>query len=215
MNHERDEIDDLLGTSRHPATPHTAELQETLAILIDDIGQSVADERNRRRRRMTKVGVGLASVSLVLGGVTAAAAAGGWNVLGLTPWTAPDATEEFTLPSSAKCDVRLTDITGGDPEAVSAAARYLQEVDVLAVADIEGEIARQRADPSIYVNPDGTEEPAGYSTKHYNADEEFHSAALRAFEGAVRDEMKRQGFPDNALGDSLELESNCTGLEDE
>jgi hypothetical protein len=144
--------------------------------------------------------------------VTMAELPAGWNVLGLTPWMAPDALEEFTLPSSAKCDVRLTDITGGDPEALSAAARYLQEVNVLAVAHIDGESARPRADPGIYVNPDGTEEPAGYGTKHYDADEEFRIAALRAFEGVIREEIKRQGFPDDALGDSLELESNCTGL---
>ncbi|MBF4632734.1 hypothetical protein ITJ42_16055 [Clavibacter michiganensis subsp. phaseoli] len=212
MDHE---IDDLLGTSRHPVTPHTAELQETLAALIDDVGETVADARRRRRRRATKFGVGLASVSLVLGGVTAAAAAGGWNVLGLTPWTTSDTTEDYTLPSSAECSVRITNITGGDPEAVSAAARYLHEVDVVAVADIEGEIERQRADSNVYVNPSGTEEPAGYGTKHYNADDEFNTAVMRATENAVRDEIKRQGFPDTALGDSLQMESKCTGFDGE
>ncbi|WP_431836377.1 hypothetical protein [Cellulomonas sp. Y8] len=141
------------------------------------------------RRHALAVG---SAVALGLAGVGAAAATQvdwrGWE-------EDPDVAFTFTLPSGARCEARLGGTIGADRDGVEQTRAFFREHDVLAEADVAGEIARMRADDDRWlVLDDGSTVLATYGTAHYpSPDQEYQLAVSVAVGDVYEEELARRG----------------------
>lgn len=204
MTHSDDEFDRRLARSAPPVTGPSARLDDALLNLV--VASEVeARRRSPRRTRNAVIGVG-ALVAVTLGGVGTAAAVNGWE-----PWAQdPTGVYTFTLPSGAECEIRAGQFESDDPELLPAIEEVFAEVDVVAEADVEAEIAAVRQ-PGVswFAGPDGNE-PAGYGTEHYNADMEYHDAMRRAVSQVLTIELHERGF-DGGWSIMWRDQSQCPG----
>lgn len=206
-----DALDRRLDASRpEVAAPSLAELDAMarMAVAAEPTGVMA---RLRRLPRPVAAFAVLAGVGLAGTGAAAVAATyENWS-----PWAQdPDIAFTYTLPSGAECEQRLGGVQTNDPDLKEAVREFFASTDVLAEADIEGEIARSRADESTVQLDDGTIVPGGYGTEYYNADTEYYTAVSLAVGDLLGSALEAQGF---APADSADLsylgEAQCPGAD--
>jgi hypothetical protein len=157
---------------------------------------------------MTPRSVAIGTVLLLtLGGAGAAAAA---TISGWEPWVEnPDAVVHFTLPGGASCEYRIVAKDTGSSADFIAARDYLRSTDVLALADIDGELARVS---SRMVGPDdGSAVPA---TSVYSEDQLYYQGVTGAINNVIWDEMEARGIANSVTGSDLSFasQSDCAGV---
>ncbi|WP_166880088.1 hypothetical protein [Salinibacterium sp. ZJ450] len=185
--------------------------------ILDELPSMVVGAEREARplgvlRRMPRLAVAGVAAVLVLGGAGAAAAA---TFAGWSPWAqTPDAVYTYTLPSGAVCENRLGDVRGQDPAITEAIRTFVGGVDILAVADIDAALELMREQGTTQHLENGTEEPGGYGTVHYNADVEYNLAVNQAVSAVITNELLRQGFDlETDTGLSYAGESHCPGAD--
>jgi hypothetical protein len=192
------DLDAALAAASPPTPQGNALTAAAAAELVEAARVRSSSPRRAGRRRVVAV---TAAVGLGLAGVGAAAAAvthADWS-----RWAQdPDVLLTYTLPSGAVCEERIGGTIGADRDAVEAAREFFREHDVLALADVEGEIARMRADDDVTeILPDGSVVDASYGTPYYrSADEEYAFAVSRAVGAVFVAELERQGMPTEGPG---------------
>lgn len=206
-----DPLDVLLDASA-PSTPApSAALHAEAVAMIATVSTADATTSRRRLPRVAVIGI-VGGALLGVGGVAAAATTlGDWS-----PWAQqPDAAFTYTLPSGAVCEQRMGNVQAADQEAAQAARDWLAEVDVFALADVDGRIQMFREDPDhTRVLEDGTEVPAGYGTDEYfSPDREYDLAVNHAVAEMIVDELARQGFDVYNIDLSIEGEGICDGAQ--
>lgn len=193
------------------SSPQTPFADEAPSSDLDEMVRRAAREMRRtRRRRVTPRSVALGTVLvLALGGAGAAAAA---TISRWQPWAEnPDATVHFTLPSGSSCEYRIVARDTGDPADYLAARDYLTSTDVLALADIDGELSRVRA-REVAVRGDSSD--AGTpATGPYSDDELYRQAVSGAVLNVIWDELEARGIVDPVAGSDLSFASqtSCDG----
>ncbi|ROP48228.1 hypothetical protein EDF44_3218 [Rathayibacter sp. PhB185] len=201
--------------------PHDAASDRAMKALLDEsvpptpLADAVPDdalremvrgaerETRRGRRPVTPRAVVIGTVvALTLGGAGAAAAT---TLSGWEPWvTNPDSVVHFTLPSGRECEFRSV-AREGDPEDVKEAQDVLRTTDVLALADIDGELARIVARDVTVRGDDGdTVVPA---TELYSGDELYRQAVVGAIINVVWDKLEDRGVVDPVTGSDLSFGS--------
>ncbi|PPF33133.1 hypothetical protein C5B93_14610 [Rathayibacter sp. AY1A2] len=98
-------------------------------------------------------------------------------------------------------------VRGGDPEDIKEAQDVFRTTDVLALADIDGELARISAQDTIDRDNGDTVVPA---TEVYSEDELYRQAAVNAITDVVWDELEDRGVVDPVAGSDL-----STGSQDD
>ncbi|WP_460802790.1 hypothetical protein [Microbacterium sp. GXF6406] len=205
-----DRLDQLLGES----SPETALITVSVAnevARLQGATQAEVRESTRVRRWRRPAVTALASV-LVLGGATAAAAATGvWTM----PWAdEPIVSFGFTLPSGAVCEQRIGNVTGLAPDEIAAVENFYRSTNFEALLTddaIDATIAQRRTGESIHRNEDGSTEPAGLGTKHYNADKEYWTAVWDILTTALDADLEQAGIDGIATDLSFQGEANCPG----
>jgi hypothetical protein len=98
----------------------------------------------------------------------------------------------YPLPSGAVCEERVGDLDA-EPAVVDAAVAFFASHDVLAEADVAGEIARMRADDDLeHVLADGSVVSAVYGTSYYySPDLEYQLAVTRSVNDLLTAELDR------------------------
>jgi hypothetical protein len=204
--------------------PHDADSDRAMNALLDEsapptpLAEAVSDSSlremvrgaewnaRRGRRQATPRALVIGTVvALALGGTGAAAAA---TLSGWQPYVAnPDSVVHFTLPSGRECELRSV-VREGDPEDIKEAQDVFRTTDVLALADIDGELARISAQDVTVRGDDGdTVVPA---TELYSEDELYRQAAVNAITDVVWDELEDRGVVDPVTGSDL-----STGSQDD
>lgn len=189
-----------------PPTPMANRVPDSA---LRDIVQSARWQAKRsRRHRVTPRSVAIGTVLLLtIGGAGTAAAA---TLSGWEPWAEnPDAVVHFTLPGGASCEYRIVAKDTGDPADFVIARDYLKSTDVLALADIDGELARVTA---RMVGPDdGSAVPA---TSAYSEDQLYYDGVTGAINNVIWDEMEARGIVNPVAGSDLSFasQSDCAGV---
>ncbi|TFD88928.1 MULTISPECIES: hypothetical protein [Cryobacterium] len=210
MGPTSDDLDGLLDRSAPRTTVMTDSVADELTQLR--VATSVETARVTARRPWRRpVFAGLASVLLLGGAATATAAVtNSW-----VPWAqTPVASMAYTLPSGVECEERIGNIRGQDPAAVEAVKNFYRTTDIeslLTKEKIASTIEWIRQDSNIAVNADGSTEPAGYGTVHYNADEEYQRAVTMIVTAAVSAELANQGIDGADSNLSSDGQSFCPG----
>ncbi|WP_233200739.1 MULTISPECIES: hypothetical protein [Cryobacterium] len=210
MSPTSDDLDGLLNRSAPPTTVVTESVADELTRLRVATSVETASVTVRRPWRRP-VFAGLASVLLLGGAVTATAAVtNSW-----VPWAqTPVASMTYTLPSGAECEERIGNVLGQDPAAVEVVEDFYRTTDIgslLTTEKIASTIEWIRQDSNIAVNADGSTEPAGYGTVHYNADEEYQRAVSMIVTAAVSTELTNRGIDGADSNLSSESQSFCPG----
>lgn len=204
----RDPLDVLLDES----SPRTSTVTDDVAVELAELQQLAAAETRVSRHRWARPAVaGVASLVLLGGMATAAAAAtGAWS-----PWAeTPDASITYSLPSGIQCEERMGDVQGTDPAAVAVVENFYQTTDIDALLSngaLEGTIAQLRSENNLIVNDDGSLSPAGYGTRFYNADSEYSTAVGRIISNALDAELAGRGIDGGASNLSIAGEAHCPG----
>jgi len=185
--------------------------------MADAVPDSILDEmvqgarwavRASRHRRVTPRSVAIGTVLvLTLGGAGAAAAA---TISGWEPWAEnPDAVVHFTLPSGTACEYRMVAKDTSTPADFTAARDYLKSTDVLALADVEGQLARVTA---AQVGSD--EDSAVPATSVYSEDQLYFQGVTGAINNVIWDEMEARGIASPVTGSDLSFasQSDCAGV---
>jgi hypothetical protein len=187
-------LDALLDASS-PPTPQGDAMTpaEARALVASALDQAAAAPRRRPGRRRALV-VGAAAV-MGLAGIGAAAAA--VTQIDWSGWASdPDVAYTFTLPSGATCEARIGGTIGASNESVDQARAFFREHDVLAMVDVDAEIARMRAeeDRAVIIDDAGTQVDASYGTAYYpSPDEEYQWAVSKVVGELFADELEWQG----------------------
>jgi hypothetical protein len=209
---DRDHLDELLDQSSPGTTRMTNDVVDELTRLRVATQPPAPRAGVRRKRWARPAAVALAAIVLSGGAATAAATTGLW-----APWAeTPDGTLNYTLPSGAECELRIGNVNGTDSEAVQAARDFYRETDINALLtdkNIDRTIAQLRTEESTLMNEDGTTEPAGYGTEHYNADSEYDSAVNRIVSDALSEVLARQGIDGGDSSLRIDGEGHCPGAE--
>ncbi|KQQ03413.1 MULTISPECIES: hypothetical protein [unclassified Rathayibacter] len=167
-------------------------------------------EARRVRRRTTPRAIVIGTVvALTLGGAGAAAAA---TLSGWEPWVEnPDSVVHVTLPSGIECEFR-TVVRQGDPADVEAAQDVLRDIDTLAAADIDRELARVSA-REVTVRGENADTVAS-PTELHSEDELYRQAVTEAIINDAWDELEARGVVDSVTGSDLSLgaQSDCADL---
>ena len=214
---DRDRLDDLLNSSSPRTTVTTSAVERELTRL-----RSAAEREARtvgartvpaKARWLRPVMAGAASVVLLGGAATAAAAVTGvWS-----PWAAtPDEAISYVLPSGAQCEHRLGDVTGSDPAAVAVVEEFYRDTDVQALLSddaIDDTITQLRSEDNSFVNEDGSLTPAGFGTDSYSADQEYSSAVSRIISSAVSEKLAEHGIDGSKSDLSYAGEAHCPGAD--
>lgn len=192
--------------SSAPGTPMADAVPDSILSMM--VLDARSELRRSRHRRVTPRSVAIGTVLfLTLGGAGAAAAA---TISGWEPWVQnPDAIVHFTLPSGTACEYRIVANDTGDPADFTAARDYLKSTDVLALADIDGELARVTARE---VGPDdGSAVPA---TTVYSEDQLYYQGVTGAITNVIWDEMEARGIVSPVTGSDLSFASqaDCAGV---
>ncbi|PTL71238.1 hypothetical protein C1I63_18540 [Rathayibacter caricis DSM 15933] len=177
---------------------------------LREMVRGVEWDARRGRRSVTPRALVIGTVvALTLGGAGAAAAA---TLSGWEPWVEnPDSVVHFTLPSGRACEFRSV-AREGDPEDIKEAQKVLRTTDVLALADVDGELARIVArDVTVRGENGDTVVPA---TEMYSEDELYRQAVVGAITNVVWDELEERGVVDPVTGSDLSLggQDDCADL---
>jgi hypothetical protein len=190
------------------AAPRTPLADAVPDSALHEMAQGARWNAGHRRRRATPRGVVFGTVvALTLGGAGAAAAAtfSGWE-----PWVADaDATVHFTLPSGTACEYRIVvNQNRADAADFRVAQDFLRSTDVLAVADIDGELGRVIAREAA---GDGTD--ADPTAQVPSADQLYYRAVDGAITNVVWDALEARGAANPVTGSELSLssQSDCAG----
>jgi hypothetical protein len=214
MNHlpERDRLDNLLDQSRPSTTLMTDEVLDELSRLR--VATMPAPGSVRRRKRWTRPALAALIAFTLVGGAAAATAA---TLQVWSPWAGtPDAVALYTLPSGAECEIRIGNVQGSDPEAIHAVQDFYRAANIDALLTpnaIDRTIAQLRTEDSTLMNDDGSTEPAGYGTVHYNADAEYAAAVNRILSNTLSAELARRGIDGSESNLSYDGEGNCPGAD--
>ncbi|TFD48487.1 hypothetical protein E3T55_13455 [Cryobacterium frigoriphilum] len=205
-----DDLDGLLDRSAPRTTVMTDSVADELTRLRVATRVETASVTLRRPWRRP-VFAGLASVLLLGGAATATAAVtNSW-----VPWAqTPVTSMAYTLPSGAECEERIGNVRGQDPAAVEAVENFYRTTDIeslLTKEKIASTIEWIRQDSNIAISADGSTEPAGYGTVHYNADEEYQRAVTMIVTAAVSTELANQGIDGADSNLSSDGQSFCPG----
>lgn len=210
MSPTSDHLDDLLDQSAPRTTVMTESVADELTRLRVATSVETASVTVRRPWRRPVI-AGLASVLLLGGAATATAAVtNSW-----VPWAqTPVASMTYTLPSGVECEERIGNVLGHDPRAVDVVENFYRTTDIgslLTEEKIASTIEWIRQDSNIAVNADGSTEPAGYGTVHYNADEEYQQAVSMIVTAAVSTELADQGIDGADRNLSSDSQAFCPG----
>lgn len=205
-----DPFTDLLDRS----APRTTEVTPDVAaeLLHLRIVTESAEAATRTPRWARPVTVGLVSATLVVGMGAAAAASGMWTL----PWAEDNSLASFSyrLPSGLECEQRVGGVSGSNPTVVHAVEDFWRTTDIQGLLTDEA-IARVlvRHQTAIYVNEDGSTEPAGPGTEHYNADSDYITAVWDVAVTAMDADLERMGLANVDPDLTMQSEPNCPGLE--
>lgn len=123
----------------------------------------------------------------------------------------------FTLPSGAVCEQRIGNVMGGESEEAAAVEEFYGSTDFEALLTEEAiaeVIERRRSqEPGIFRNTDGSEEPTGYGTARYSADDEHWMAVWDLVTTALDAELAERGLDENGTDLSFSGEANCPGAD--
>lgn len=192
-----DPLDDLLERSApRTVAPGKAEVEAMIA---------AARAQVPAPRRIPRVALGLGLATLLVGGAGVAAATDGFD---WAPWAQdPIAEYPLTLPSGWDCAVRIAHYTSTDGELADSVNHLVEEwwreVDVVgrAAALTPKMIDHIRASGNVMYNADtGENEPAGYGTTWYDADQEYYSAFAQAISELESAYLGEQGIDSDMLG---------------
>lgn len=201
-----DLLDDLLDRSA-PATRSANDAD--LSAMIRDAHVAA---RPARRKARTPILVG-ALVVLLTGGAGVAFATDA------VPWqwwaeNSPAAGTTFTLPSGVVCEARWGDFTTTDREAEQRLRDWLGEVDVLALADVQGEWERKKADTVSRILDDGTEVDASYGTEYWDGDTQYTVTVHAAVATLMYAQLEKMGYDLAAIDFSISGEVHCPGADE-
>lgn len=208
-----DPLDELLYQSSPRTTPITTDVAEEITRLQATTAASVGNAP--RRNLWRPVAAGFAALLLVGGVATAAAAATGqWTL----PWAPHDAVASFsyTLPSGVECEQRIGGVAGKKSKEIAALESFYRHADFNALLNgeaIDAAIASRRSGEEIYVNPDGSTEPAGFGTTHYSADEEYQDAVWDVVVTAMTADLARHGIDGIDTDLTLQGDLSCPGAQ--
>lgn len=191
-----------------PRTPMANSLPDSA---FRELVQGARSEVKRsRRHKVTPRSVAIGTVFfLALGGAGAAAAA---TLTGWQPWVEnPDATVRFTLPSGTACEYRIIARDAGNTAEFIAARDYLSSTDVLALADIDGQLAWVTRGEVLVQGDDITTVPAA---ELYSEDQLYYQAVTGAINNVIWDEMEARGIANPLTGSDLSFgsQSDCAGV---
>jgi len=185
---DRDRLDGLLDASAPTTALVGAEVQAEL-VAMTQAARSAS--RRRVKRRVPRLAATGVAVAFMVGGVGAAAAISppSW-----APWAQePGPAFTFNLPSGARCNFELVDVTSNDPALTQAVKDYVSKTNLVGLADVEGALRANRLDG--------------------NQDKAFNLAVASSVFKIVNEEMKRQGWDvdDDSLGLSMGGQADCPG----
>lgn len=208
----RDNLTELLDQSSPQTTRVTTDVADEITRLQATTRASV-QAAPHERRWLRPVVAGVASV-LLLGGASAAAAATGlWTV----PWADEAvASFTFTLPSGAECEQRIGNVTGLAPNEIAAVENFYRTTDfeALLTDDVIAEtIVQRRTGDAIYQNADGSTEPGGFGTEHYNADKEYSTAVWDVVVTALDTELALDGIDGIETDLTFQGQLSCPGAD--
>lgn len=191
------------------SAPHTPMANRMHDSALRDLVQAARREAKRsRRHRVTPRSVAIGTVLfLTLGGAGAAAAA---TLSGWQPWAEnPDAVVHFTLPGGASCEYRIVAQDTGNRSDFTTARDYLKSTDVLALADIDGELARVTAGE---VSRDG--DSVVPATSVYSEDQLYYQGVTGAINNVIWHELEARGISSPITGSDLSFasQSDCAGV---
>ena len=202
-----DILDDALTAASPRVSPKTVELDREIRRMSS---RASGASRPRSRRVARPAAVALAG-ALVLGGGLAAAADTIWE---WHPWAlTPDATFEVTFPSGIACELRYGDVRGASEETNAAIREFVAENDIIAMADVEGEIEKARAAGQTMYESDGVLQPAGPGTPLYNADFEYQMALGYAVHDVITEHLRSEGIlaPGEYSESGYAMQGDCSG----
>ena len=213
MDQGKDHLDELLDRSSPRTTPVTTDVADEITRLQAATAATVGN--SPRRHLWRPVAAGFAALLLVGGVATAAAAATGQWAL---PWAPNDAVASFsyTLPSGGECEQRIGGVGGMKSDEIAAVESFYRHADFKALLSdeaIDATIAYRRSREEIYVNPDGSIEPAGFATKHYSADEEYQTAVWDVVVTAMAADLARQGIDGIDTDLTFQGDLSCPGAQ--
>lgn len=102
------------------------------------------------------------------------------------------------------------------PNEVAAVENFYRHADfetLLSDKAIAATIAHRRSGGAIFVNRDGSTEPSGFGTKHYDADEEYKEAVWDVVVTAMDADLARQGIDGINTGLTFQGEASCPGAD--
>jgi hypothetical protein len=199
-----DELDDLLSSSAPALSP----------VSESDVAPLVVQARLEARRELRPSHGRRAAITglVILISVGAAgAAAAAWTGF-RAPWAAePTGTYSYTLPSGEVCKEHVGPPDGLEPKLQAALREWFAHHDVMAEADIQGQIQQMRSDPSaVRVLDDGSMVDASYGTPYYpSPDDEYFTAVGNAVQALANAELKRLGREEPLH--TWSVETHCSG----
>jgi hypothetical protein len=206
--HEREtdeNVDVLLRLASPPAPLSDAIDDATLRLMVDSATRSSKAHTRRSLPRVAALG---AVAVIVLGGAGTAAAAT------YTKWFSafekPDTVSRFTLPSGLSCEFRTIVRPGtGTAREQEAVAQFLKGTDVLALADVDAELARIEERDVVTEGPDG--DVATPTTQLYSQDRLYYDAVTGAINNVIWDHLEDAGVVDPVAGSNLSFaaQSDC------
>ncbi|CAN5134790.1 hypothetical protein BH11ACT4_BH11ACT4_07730 [soil metagenome] len=211
MNEDR--LSDMLDSS----APSTPEITPTVASELRRLRATTGSIRGRSPRWIRPALAGFAAVALLAGVGTAAAASGAWTL----PWAERSAVAsiDYTVPSGLGCELRIGGITSTVPAVKAAVEDFYRTTDMAAVVTADAiqakiEYRRQRAQElggNVWTKADGSTEPSGFGTSHYDADQEYADAVLDLVFSAMDDDLARRGLAFVDKDWTLQAEPMCPG----
>jgi hypothetical protein len=204
---QHDTLDDVLNAASPRISPRTTELDDEIRRMsLRAARSSRAGWREFRR----PAAIALAGALVVGGGLTAAAdTLWEWHPWALTP----DATFEVTYPSGIMCEMRLGNVRGVSEETNSAIREFVAENDLIALADVEGQIEKARAAGQTRYDSEGVLQPAGPGTPMYNEDFEYQMALGWAIHDVITDHLRSEGIlaPGEYSESGYAMQGDCSG----
>lgn len=207
---------------------HLSDLLDKSAPPMSEVTPSLASELERLRASSRSLGTstprwirpalaGFAAVALLAGVGTAAVASGTW----VLPWAESNAAVSiaYTPPSGVACELRIGGISSSEPAVQAAVENFYRTADmetlltpeaIQSMIDYRREQAQELGVPAR-TNENGSTEPSGFGTAHFDADQEYADAVLAVVFTAMDDDLARQGLAFLDENWTLQAEPQCLG----
>jgi len=198
-------VDVLLRLASAPTPLSDAVDDATLRLMVASATRPPKAVTPRSLPRLAALGT---VVAIVLGGAGTAAAATYTNWF--SAFERPDTVSRFTLPSGLSCEFRTIVRPGtGTPQEQEAVAQFLEGADVLALADVDAELARIEERDVVSQGPDG--DVATPTTQLYSQDRLYYDAVTGAISNVIWDHLEDAGVVDSVAGSNLSFaaQSDC------